>query len=69
MEYKVGDKVKIREDLIDEECYGASRFVELMEEYKGQTAEIIIAYEADGDGYIIDIDGGVWFWSAEMFED
>lgn len=68
MKYKVGDKVKIRKDLIDEENYGSVNFVEPMEEYKGQTAEITMTYDDGKDGYLIDIDGGVWYWSAEMFE-
>ena len=67
--YKVGDKVKIREDLIDEENYGCANFVEPMEEYKGQIAEITMTYDDGEYGYLIDIDGGVWHWSAEMFED
>lgn len=67
MKYKVGDKVKIREDLIDEENYGCANFVEPMEEYKGQIAEITMMYDDGEDGYLIDIDGGVWYWSAEMF--
>lgn len=69
MKYKVGDKVKIREDLIDEENYGCANFVEPMEEYKGQIAEITMTYDDGEDGYLIDIDNGVWYWSAEMFEE
>lgn len=69
MKYKVGDKVKIREDLIDEENYGCANFVEPMEEYKGQIAEITMTYDDGELGYLIDIDNGVWYWSAEMFEE
>lgn len=36
MKFKVGDKVRVREDLVIGNCYGKERFVDGMKEYKGQ---------------------------------
>jgi hypothetical protein len=66
MKYKVGDKVKIREDLIVDNDYGSDGFTEEMEQYKGKTATITdVCY----DKYEIDIDDGNWCWTDEMLED
>jgi hypothetical protein len=66
MKYKVGDKVKIREDLIVDNDYGSDGFTEEMEQYKGKTATITDIY---WDKYDIDIDDGDWSWTDEMLED
>lgn len=66
MKYKVGDKVKIREDLIVGNDYGSDGFVEEMEQYKGKTATITGAFMGK---YDIDIDDGDWSWTDEMLED
>ena len=66
MKYKVGDKVKIREDLIVGNDYGSDGFVEEMEQYKGKTATITGAFMSK---YDIDIDDGDWSWTDEMLED
>lgn len=66
MKYKVGDKVKIREDLIVDNVYGSDSFAEEMAQYKGKTATITDVYR---DKYEIDIDNGSWYWTDEMFED
>jgi hypothetical protein len=66
MKYKVGDKVKIREDLIVDNDYGSDGFTEEMERYKGKTATITDVY---WDKYEIDIDDGNWCWTDEMLED
>lgn len=79
--FKVGDKVRIKEDLkagceYDNGCYFASE----MEKYKEKTAVIknghIIAYfngnvkieNANNYRYKLDIDNGDWFWSSSMLE-
>lgn len=66
MKYKVGDKVKIREDLIVGNTYGADSFADEMEQYKGKTATITYIC---GNRYDIDLDDGDWYWTDEMFED
>lgn len=66
MKYKVGDKVKIREDLIVDVEYGSDSFAEEMEQYKGKTATITDTYFGK---YEIDLDDGDWCWTDEMFED
>lgn len=40
MKYKVGDKVKIREDLEVDRRYNKCLFIEDMEKYKGKIATI-----------------------------
>jgi hypothetical protein len=67
MKYKVGDKVKIREDLIIKEQYNDLTFVPDMVQYMGKVATITeIRFE---DVYGIDLDGCNWCWTDEMFED
>ena len=72
MKYKVGDKVKIREDLEVGRQYGADDFVRGMEQYKGKTATIANVYN---NVYHINVDDNnnddafVWHWTDEMFED
>ena len=68
MKHKIGDKVKIREDLVVNKCYGIDTFVEDMEKFKGKEVTIFdITYEA-GREYRIEEDEGAYFWTAEMFE-
>ena len=71
MKYKVGDKVRIREDLITEERYGGLTFVPSMEQYKGKVVTItnIIVNFDDDCCYNIDIDDGNWHWTDGMLED
>lgn len=66
MKYKVGDKVRIREDLIEKQ-YDGLRFVPSMAQYKGKVATITdILWN---DCYTIDLDGKDWHWTDGMFED
>lgn len=55
MKYKVGDKVRIRRDLMTFERYGSQTFVKQMEKYKGMTATIS---EVFSDTYCIKEDKG-----------
>lgn len=66
MKYKVGDKVRIRRDLMIFERYGSQTFVKQMEKYKGMPATIL---EVFSDTYYIKEDKGEnWYWTDEMFE-
>lgn len=65
MKYKVGDKVKIREDLIFGKEYGYNFYKNEMAKYKGKTTFITDIYATF---YELDIDKGVWGWSDEMLE-
>jgi len=69
-EFKVGDRVRIRTDLVSSEWYGADIFAMGMGKYQGQAAKVI---EIDNDEYFgfnfrIDLDGGYWRWIPEMVE-
>lgn len=67
MKYKVGDKVRIREDLRIKEQYNDLTFVPDMVQYMGKVATITeIRFE---DVYGIDLDDCNWCWTDEMFED
>ena len=60
--FEVGDKVIIRKNLSRIEY----NVVPEMEEYRGKVATIV---GARGDNYFIDLDGGDWYWSDNMFEE
>ena len=64
--YKIGDKVKVREDLVVSEVYGKQRFVFKMEKFKGK---IVTIRDYVGEFYLIEEDDDNWYWSDEMFKD
>lgn len=64
--YKVGDKVKIREDLKGYCEYGGVYSVANMEIYRGKIATITEVTK--GRNYSIDLDKNLWIWSDDMFE-
>lgn len=64
---KVGDKVRVREDLIVGSYYGGEMFCYgYMESLKGRIATIVEV--CDCLSYDIDIDEEGWMWTEEMFE-
>lgn len=65
--YKVGDKVKIREDLEVDERYNELFFVKDMEKYKGKIATITRLSPVQ-HSYDIDIDDGDWCWTDDMLK-
>lgn len=65
MEFKVGDRVRIRENLSECEEYSGTFVVSPMLDCRGQIATI----EAQNDDrYLIDLDNHHWDWTKEMFE-
>lgn len=68
MEFKTGDKVKIREDLLLHADYGRQDVTQDMLSYKGKI--VTIKSEASREGeYFIEEDNAHWSWSEEMFAD
>lgn len=65
--YKVGDKVKIREDLEVDKRYNELFFVKDMEKYKGKIATITRLSPVQ-HSYDIDIDDGDWCWTDDMLK-
>lgn len=67
MKYKVGDKVRVRNDLVGYERYGNLTFVPVMAEYTGEQ----IIKEIREEGYTIKADKHLcqYVWTDEMFED
>lgn len=68
--FKVGDKVSIRQrkaiDRVSEDNkVGYAYMVEDMKEHCGKVAKIT---EVRRSTYAVDIDGGRWDWTDEMFE-
>lgn len=66
MKYKVGNKVKVRENLEVDKKYGTEEFVEEMEEYRGK---IVTIDTVNKDDYYIEEDKQTWSWTEEMLED
>ena len=64
--YKIGDKVKIREDLKGGCEYNELYFNTDMEKYRGKIATITEVTNV-GD-YSIDLDCNYWWWNDYMFE-
>ena len=66
MKYKVGDKVRVKNDL--EACteYGDYRFVRKMKDYRGK---VVTISKRNSNSYRIEKDNGEFFWTDEMFED
>ena len=65
--YKIGDKVKIREDLEVNKSYNELFFVKDMEKYKGKIATITRVSPVT-HSYEIDIDDNDWCWTDDMFK-
>ena len=67
MKYKVGDKVKVREDLSTKDEYDRCSFVPEMKLFLGETVTI---HKVCGDinRYEIKEDHGAWYWTDSMFE-
>lgn len=65
MKYKVGDKVRVRNDLEIHCQYGTQAFVRGMNTYKGRDAEIT---EVFNTYYSISVDNEEWYWTDEMLE-
>lgn len=67
MKYKVGDKVRVREDLSTKDAYDGCGFVPEMKLFLGETVTIHEVYE-DVNRYEIKEDHVAWNWTDEMFE-
>lgn len=71
MLYQIGDKVRIRQDLVADDYYYDENedrrdvVNEEMMEYTGMYA-IILSYSSTG-GYRVNIDDGRWNWMDDMF--
>lgn len=65
MKYKVGDKVRVKEDLVVGNRYGTQAFIEDMKKYSGKTMTIS---RASSNTYYFKEDKDEWFWTDEMIE-
>ena len=64
MKYKVGDKVRVRKDLIEFEHYKEVLFVPSMSSFKGK---IVTIYYTTDIGYKIKEDSKRYYWTDDMF--
>ena len=65
MKYKVGDKVRVRKDLVIDSSYGREDFVEEMKSFIGKVVTISKVIDEE---YLILEDDGDYAWTEEMFE-
>lgn len=61
--YKIGDKVRIKSNLIRGYSYGVNRFVKEMEEHRGKIMTIDSI-----NGYEYKLKDTYWTWTSEMFD-
>jgi hypothetical protein len=68
MKYKVGDKVRVRKDLVIDSVYGGDSFPEGMAMFRGKVVTISKRLN-NGKYYILEDNSGyAWTWTNEMFE-
>ena len=67
MKYKVGDKVKVRDDLVVGNFYGYYTYHGDMVNFRSKI--VTIKTVGDYGFYRIEEDGQTGYWTAEMFED
>lgn len=65
MKYKVGDKVKVRTDLIVDEIYGGKLFMPEMKQYAGK---IYTIYQISSKQTFYLFEEVGWIWTDEMIE-
>lgn len=65
--YKIGDKVRIREDLESGIQYDDVTYVSEMDKYRGKVATITNYAGIYHPSYFIDLDEETYYWTAEMF--
>ena len=69
MKFKVGDSVKIREDLEEKKyqfgCWTTKEMVKMSGKIATVTA---ISKHGDETRYKLDVDNGGWFWTSDMLE-
>ena len=65
MKFKIGDKVRIRKDLVEETMYGTNIVDDAMTYYLGDVSAVT---DACLDGYKLAIDAGESYWTDEMLE-
>jgi predicted dienelactone hydrolase len=69
MNFKVGQKVRIKRDLIVGHSYGGWNICSEMEKYIGKIATITLIRECRRKNeYLIDLDDGEWTWTKEMLD-
>ena len=66
MKYKVGDKVRVRKDIVDNSKYGGELFTGEMRQFVGKV--VTISELLDDDKYFIREDTSEYAWTDEMFE-
>lgn len=65
MRYKVGDNVRVKNNLQDDVFYGKVPYAKTMEKYKG---EVLTIDSISKDYYFVKEDYGKYKWTDEMFE-
>ena len=63
MKYKIGDKVRVRKDLVADNYYGGVCYVDYMDGFKGKECVI-----TDMDGISYQMDNFNFWWTDEMLE-
>lgn len=66
MNHEIGDKVRIRRDLIVGSAYGNCEFVKEMSAFLGKRVTIAEILPKE-EQYRIDIDNGRYYWHDDMF--
>ena len=66
--YKVGDEVRIKKDLVIGKVYYNTLMIEEKAKYIGKKAKIVVVDDSAFNCYRLDIDSQRWRWNDEMLE-